>query len=128
MNKVKVSAQRGTDPPVEVDFEVAENLSELTEQFGEDVVFSHGKRSIIIALQGYMRSIMDSGKEAGKSPSDIALEVSSAVVGWKPSQKKAPKSTSEKARDILSRLSPAERQALLKEYRTAKNTGAQAEA
>lgn len=117
MQTVKVVAQRGTEPPVEVDFDVAENITELREQFGDEIVFSHAKRSVIIALQGYMRSLMDQGREKGANAADIATSIVEAVKGWKPSQKKAPKSTQEKARDILSRLSPVERAALLAEYR-----------
>jgi hypothetical protein len=96
---------------------MAENLKELAEQFGEDLIYNHARRSIIIAAQGFMRSIMDQGKEKGKDDATIANEIVEAVRTWKPSQKKAPKSAQEKARDILGRLSPAERQALLKEYR-----------
>jgi len=117
MQTIEVQAQRGSDPPVTVNFEMAENLAELSDQFGEDIVYSHGRRSIVIALQGFMRSIMDQGKEKGEDDATVANRIIEAVQNWKPSQKKAPKSAQEKARDILSRLSPAERQALLKEYR-----------
>lgn len=117
MQTMKVAAQRGTEPPVEVEVEMAENLNELVQQFGEEIVFSHARRSVVIALQGYMRSLMDQGREKGEDAATIAQNILSQVTNWKPSQKKAPKSQSEKARDILSRLSPAERQALLKEYR-----------
>jgi hypothetical protein len=117
MQTVKVVAQRGTEPPVEVDFDIAENLSELTEQFGDEIVFSHAKRSVIIALQGYMRSLMDQQREKGADAATIAATIVDQVRGWKPSQKKAPKTTAEKARDLLTRLSPAERAALVKEFR-----------
>lgn len=117
MQNTKVVAQRGTEPPVEVEVELAENLEELVNQYGSDIVFSHAKRSIIIALQGFMRSLMDQGREKGLEASAIADSIVNSVQGWKPSQKKAPKTTQEKARDILSRLSPAERAQLLKEYR-----------
>jgi hypothetical protein len=115
----KVVATRGTnEPPVEVEIELADNLQELIGQFGDEVVFSHAKRSVIIALQGYMRSLMDQGREKGQSAAEIASSITEAVRTWKPSQKKAPRSASEKARDLLSRLSPAERAALFKEYRS----------
>jgi len=117
MQTIEVQARRSSDPPITVNFEMAENLAELSDQFGEDIVYSHGRRSIVIALQGFMRSIMDQGKEKGEDDATVANRIIEAVQNWKPSQKKAPKSAQEKARDILSRLSPAERQALLKEYR-----------
>lgn len=123
MQTVEVTAERRNGTPVTVSFDIAETLTELVTQFGEEIVFGHGKRSIVIALQGYMRSLMDAGKEAGKSDSEIATAITEAVANWKPSQKKAPKTTQEKARDILGRLSPAERQALLKEYRASKGGG-----
>ena len=127
MQTLQVVAQRGTAPSIEVNFDMADNLVELTTQFGDELVYSHAKRSVIIALQGYMRSIMDQETEKGKSQAEIAQIVADAVSSWKPSQKKAPKSTAEKARDILSRLSPAERKALLKDY-SGKKGGDEAQA
>jgi hypothetical protein len=117
MQEIKVTAQRGDDPPVDVNYDMAENLNELAQQFGEEIVFGHAKRSIVIALQGYMRTLMDKGKEDGKSQAEVVDIITEAVKGWKPSQKKAPMSTADKAKDILSRLSPSEREALLNEYR-----------
>lgn len=117
MQNMKVTAQRGTEPPVEVDFEMSDNMTELVAQFGEEIVFSHARRSIVIALQGYMRSLMDQGREKGEDPAAIANSIVEAVKTWKPSQKKAPRTVQEKARDILSKLSPADRAQLLKEYR-----------
>ena len=128
MQLIKVIAQRGDDPSVEVDYDMAENLNELAQQFGEEIIFSHAKRSIVIALQGHMRSMMDKGKEEGKSAADVATAILESARNWKPSQKKAPRSTQEKARDILSRLSPAERQELLGEYSRKKAKGKQAAA
>lgn len=128
MQNMKVAAQRGTEPPVEVEVEMAENLAELVTQFGDDIVFSHARRSIIIALQGYMRSVMDQGREKGADAATIASTITEQVRTWKPSQKKAPKTVTEKARDIISKLSPAERAALLKEYRNKKDGGEQAAA
>lgn len=124
MQTTKVVAQRGQEAPVEVGFIMAENLDELVSQFTADIVFSHARRSIIIALQGYMRSVMDQGRDKGLDAAAIAENVASSVVGWKPSQKKAPKTQAEKARDILSRLPPAERAALFKEYRSKKEEAA----
>lgn len=118
MQVMKVTAQRGSEPPVEVDFELADNLHELISQFGDDIVFSHARRSVVIALQGFMRSLMDQGREKGQNSAEIAETIMEAVKTWKPSQKKAPRTQQEKARDILSKLSPAERAALLKEYRS----------
>ena len=126
MQTMKVTAQRGTEPAVEVDYDMAETLAELAEQFGEEIVFGHAKRSIVIALQGHMRSMMDKGKEEGKDPTTVANSITDSVRGWKPSQKKAPRSTGEKARDILNRLSPAEREELMREYRARGKKEAQA--
>ena len=121
MQNMKVAAQRGSEPPVEVEVEMAETLAELVTQFGEEIVFSHARRSVIIALQGYMRSLMDQGREKGADAASIAQTIVDQVRIWKPSQKKAPKTVTEKARDILGKLSPAERAALIKEYRAKKD-------
>ena len=72
MQTIEVVAKRGTDPDVSVSYDIAETLAELSEQFGEDIVFNHGKRSIVIALQGFMRSMMDQGKEAGNPSQRLA--------------------------------------------------------
>lgn len=126
MQLTKIAAQRGNEPPVEVEVEIADDLEELRQQYGDDVVFSHAKRSVIIALQAYMRSLMDQGREKGQDAATTANTIVEQVRGWKPSQKKAPKTVQEKARDILSKLSPADRALLIKEFRAKKETEAAA--
>ena len=106
---MQVTAERKGGPAVAVEYDFGDDISALTDKFGSDVVFSHARRSFVVALQSYIRTQI----EAGKSPE----EIQTAAANWKPGQRKAGKSISERASDMLSKLSPQERAALLKEYK-----------
>jgi len=86
----------------------AADIHQLLETFGEDAVFNHAKRSFVVALQSFMRTQI----EAGKSDE----EMQAAVEEWKPGVKRPGKSTQERVNELLSKLDPAARDALLKEY------------
>lgn len=104
MQTVEINSERRTGGSATATMEIGENLAELSTQFGEDVVYSHVKRSLIIAVQATMRGMMD----AGKSPE----EIQEAVTNWKPGLKKPGKTALEKAREELAKMSPADRKAL----------------
>jgi hypothetical protein len=99
---IEVKAERTNGNSVAANWELGDTVAALQEQFGEDVIFSHVKRSLIIAVQAFMRGMLD----AGKSPE----EIQAAVAEWKPGLRKAAK-----------RMSPADRTALAKEIRARAN-------
>lgn len=109
----KVKAERRNGTSVEVEYDMPDTLAGLTEKFGEEVITSHASRSLVIALQAYIRPQMDKGL----SQEDIQ----SLVTDWKPGVKKAAKSPIERAREEITKMSPADRAALLKELRQKKD-------
>lgn len=107
---MEVTAERKGGPSVTVNYNFGEALPELTAAFGDEIVYSHARRSLVVALQSFIRTQI----EAGKSQD----EIQTAVADWKPGHRKAGKSPQERVHDMLQRMSPADRAALLKEYRS----------
>jgi hypothetical protein len=85
------------------------DLKTLVENFGETEVYEHARRSFVVSLQSFLRTQIDAGK------TDEAIQ--EAALEWRPGQKRATKSPSERIADLMSKMSPAEREALLKEYK-----------
>jgi hypothetical protein len=113
---VKISAERKPNGDkkggsIEVDYDIPDTLNDMVQRYGENVVYNHARGSVIVALQGYLRSQL--GKDKPASPADIQKEVRT----WKPGVRKQGKSPAEKAREQLAKLTPEERAALLKEHR-----------
>ena len=86
----------------------ATNLNELVANFGEELVFTHARRSFVVGLQSFVRAQIETGAEQSA--------IQEAVQGWKPGQKKPGKSPAERIQEIMSKLSPEEREAVLKEH------------
>lgn len=110
----EVSAKNGQEAKTATaTFRVGDNLHELSEQFGDEVVYSHAKRSVIIALQTTMRAAI----EANKSQE----ELQAIVDEWKPGLKKPAKSPLDKVRDEIARMSPEDKKRIMKELRDRAN-------
>lgn len=111
MQSIEVAAERRKEGGVgaRVQWELGETMAELENQFGADVVLSHTKRSFILSLQSYLRTLID----AGKSPE----EIQKLAEDWKPGVKKHQKTALERVREEMARMSPADRQILQKELR-----------
>jgi hypothetical protein len=92
---------------VAVEYEISEDLAGLEAAFGAEVIANRASASIIVALQGYMRSLQRQGK--------TAKEIQAAVNEWKPGIKARGKSPQEKLMDQFAGLDPDARKALLKE-------------
>ncbi len=108
---MQITAERKEGGSVTVDYEFGESLADLSSKFGDEVVRSHAQRSFIVALQSFIRSQLDQGKSQD--------EIQAAVNEWKPGQRQKGKSAAERVSELLSKMDPAARQALLKEYRAA---------
>lgn len=118
MATTKISAKRQkTGQTVEADFDMPDDLDTLVSKYGKEIVYSHAKGSLVVALQGFMRGQLDRNKSAA--------EVQTAVADWKPGQRKQGKSPVEKAREQIANLSPEEKAAILKELRSNKAGGAE---
>lgn len=92
-----------------VKVQVGDTLDELGSQFGSDVVYSHARRSIIIAMQTSIRGAL----EAGKTPN----EIQALMQDWKPGVKRPAKTPMDRIREEMARMSPEDRKRVLKELR-----------
>jgi hypothetical protein len=92
-----------------VKVQLGDTLDELGGQFGTDIVYSHARRSIVIAMQTSIRGML----EAGKSTE----EIQSAMVDWKPGVKRAAKSTYDRVKEDIARMSPEDKKRIMKELR-----------
>lgn len=111
---MQVSAQinkgdnAGKSVTVEYPLLDAPDLKTLIENFGEQEVFDHAKRSFVVGLQAFVRTQIDASK------TDEAIQ--DAANEWRPGQKRATRSPQERVAELLSKLSPAERAAFLQQY------------
>ena len=106
----KVTAGDRAGEDFTVKFNLPANVEEATERFGDDVVFSRFKQSLVIDLQSFMRSHI---KKDGATSEKIQL----AVDEWTPGTRKPAKPLSERLADIMKKLTPDERREFLEEYR-----------
>jgi hypothetical protein len=113
---MQVTAERKEGGSVTVEYEFGESLADLSNKFGDEVVRSHAQRSFVVALQSFIRSQLDQGKSQE--------EIQAAVNEWRPGQRQKGKSPAERVSDLLSKMDPAARAALLKEYRAAQKATA----
>jgi hypothetical protein len=106
----ELTAKNGNDAKgVTAKVQLGENLDELGSQFGPEIVYSHARRSIVIAMQTSMRGMLDSGK----SPE----EIQTAMVDWKPGVKRAAKSTYDRVKEDIARMSPEDKKRIIRELR-----------
>ena len=125
MKKFDIEANVGKDGSggsVTVTKEFGENIKELSDQFGADVVFAHAKASMVVALQGFLRSKMTSTK----APVTDQKELQKLVNDWKPSLRTPGKPAAEKVKEQFTKMSPEERKALLAALRASEREDAEA--
>lgn len=104
----KISAKLKDTESVTVEFDIDDKLSDARKRYGEEVVFSRYRSSLIIDLQAFMRGLI----KQGKSPT----EIQQAVNEWQPGVKAKGKTAAERARELFSKLTPEERKAVLAQY------------
>ena len=91
-----------------------ENLDELIEQFGGEIVYKEAKASIVISLQAFMRSWMKPDEHGNT----LSLEeLQQKVDAWKPGLRARGKTTAEKAADLLGKLTDAQKAELFEQLR-----------
>jgi hypothetical protein len=106
----ELTAKNGNEAKAStVKTQIGENIEELGGQFGNDVVYSHARRSIIIAMQTSIRGMLEQGK------SDA--EIQAQMAEWKPGLKRPAKTPLDRVRDEFTRMSPEDRKRILKELR-----------
>lgn len=107
---MKVTAKRTNGPSVDVEYDFGGDLDTMVSKFGKDIVFNHAKGSLVVTLQGWLRSQLDM-KDA------TPAKIKEAAKNWKPGQRKQGKSPAEKLRDQLAKVTPEERASILKELK-----------
>lgn len=73
---IEVSAKKEGFEEVTIQFDFGKNLQELTEKFGEEVVFTNARANMKITLQGVIRRYIAAGK--------TAAEIAEVCANWKP--------------------------------------------
>ena len=105
--KVTTGDRAGEDFTVK--FDVPATTTEALEKYGEKVVHSRFKQSLVIDLQSFMRSHI-------KKDGATAEKVQEAVDGWTPGVREAAKPLSERLADLMKKMTPEERAEFLAEY------------
>lgn len=96
-----------TEASITVEYEFGETIAELVEKFGEEVVFNQARSSLVVALQGAIRTALKAGKTDD--------EINTLVSEWKPGIRRQAKSPQDKIKEQLASMDPEIRKALLKE-------------
>lgn len=104
----KVTNGARADTPYTVKYDLPETIREATDRWGEEVVYSRFKASLVIDLQAFMRSHI--GKD-DFVPGDLQAKVNE----WKPEVRAKGKTMAERVQEMLGKLSPEDRAALLAE-------------
>lgn len=94
-------------PSTTLNYQEAESLDELVEQFTEEVVFSHAMSSLMVWRQGFAR-----GQMKAKDPK-TGKALQEALDEAKPGVRAPAADRVEKLRDRLDKLSPEEKAELL---------------
>lgn len=110
MTAMEVTAKRKkTGKTVKASYDFGANLAETTKIFGETTVFNHVIGALKVAFQGWLRAQSDADKSQE--------QITAGAKAWKPGQRKAAMSPSEKLRKQINEMSAEDRAALLREYK-----------
>lgn len=104
---VEVTAQTSEGAAITFEYEFGSNYAEAAELFGADIVWAYAYRALTIAAQGRARSLINAGKNAD--------EIKAAMAEWKPGAPRVSRSPEDKIRDLMEKMSPEDRAAILQE-------------
>lgn len=104
---MQISAKSKKHPePINIEYAMPEKLADLVKSFGEAVVESAARGSLVITIQAAMRRLLEKGKSA--------KEIQDQLATWKPGVREVSKASAfEKATSQIGKLSPEERKALM---------------
>jgi len=113
----RLEAYRETGVPFKVEFDYGKNLAEMIEKFGEEVVFQKARMAMSLDVGSRCRAWMEQFLLEGKSPKEAQIAVQENLNAWRPGvvtrTKKEVKP--EKVKSLIGRLSPEQKEALLRE-------------
>lgn len=112
MKRVEITAKVGKDekgPSVAVGYSMPENFAEAAKVWGEEVLFTKGRQSIVIDLQAIVRRLL------GKSKTQA--EIQAEVDKWKPgvAGEVVRKTAAERVQEDITKLSPEQLAILLRD-------------
>lgn len=111
MSKQQVTAKLQDSPlSATAEYDFGDNLQEARDLFGDEVVFSRAKASLVIDLQAYMRGLLK------QDPPKTAEEVAKLVNEWRPGVKARGKTLEEKIAHLFGQLSEEKKAELLSRY------------
>lgn len=100
-------ARAGQDFTVKVD--LPDSIQEATQRYGEELVYNRFMASLVIDLQSAMRTQI-------RKEEFTEAKLQAHIDEWKPKLKARGKSVPEKISDMLAKLTPEEREAVLAQY------------
>ena len=111
-NQEVVAKLSDGDRVVKQNYDFGNDLNDMVNKFGEEVVFNNCRKSLVIDLQALIRRKMKPAKE-GEAPATDE-QITADVKAWVPGvSTTVRKSASEKAKDAIDKLSPEEKKSLL---------------
>ena len=113
MENISVKAP-AVDRSITVEYDFCETLEQAVEKFGAEAVFGGFKASARVDLQSFVRGKLTAKAEGSDEFTNTNEEIVAAVAEWTPGDKnRVTKSPMEKLKEMLSKLSPEEREAFL---------------
>jgi len=109
---MEVNAQVTEGGSVSFEYEFGSSLDQAVELFGEDIVWAYTLRALVIASQGHARGLIKSGKSAD--------EIRTSLETWKPGAPRISRSPEERVRELMDKMSPEDRAAILSELQELK--------
>lgn len=85
---------------------MGDNVEELVELFGEDVIYNHARRSIQVAAQTYIKKHITDEEDDDT--------IASCLKDWKPTVRRASKDPVAKAEEEFRKMSPEDKKKFLK--------------
>lgn len=111
MSKQQVTAKLQDSPlSATAEYDFGDNLAEARELFGDEVVFSRAKASLVIDVQAYIRALLK------QDPPKEAEEIAKLVSEWRPGVKARGKTLEEKIAHLFGQLSEEKKAELLSRY------------
>ena len=114
MKTIQVSAKLAGGEPVTVDFDMPENLSEMTSEWGEEGVYNQARQAVIVSLQGRMRTMIKEDRKGGPASDE---ELQKMADEFEIGTRKPAKSKAEKIKETFAQLDPELKKQLIAEMR-----------
>jgi len=105
--KVEKPGEGVSGDPVSVEYNFGDTIADMIKNFGEDVIQSRARASLVIDLQAFIRRQINAKKSL--------KEIQAAVKDWKPGVKAAGKTPAEKLQALLEGKTQEEKMQILQD-------------